>query len=151
METLKIEIPKGYEIAKFDTATGVVSFKEKPKNIKERIKDFSDVLEVLGIDTDDFEDGVEGLEEDEVAYRQIKLIVKALNEGWIPDWTNSSEAKYFPWFKMGSSSGSGFSYLDCDYWATFAGVGSRLCFKSRELAEYAGKQFTEIYKKYMTI
>ncbi|MDR3026017.1 hypothetical protein [Chryseobacterium sp.] len=151
METLKIEIPKGYEIEKFDTTTGVVSFKEKPKNIKERIKDFHDVLEVLGIDADDFEEENEGLEEDELAYRQIKLIVKALNEGWTPDWTNSSEAKYFPWFKMGSSSGSGFSFGDYAYWRTASYVGSRLCFKSRELAEYAGKQFTEIYKKYMTI
>jgi hypothetical protein len=151
METLKIEIPKGYEIEKFDTTTGVVSFKEKPKNIKERIKDFSDVLEVLGIDADDFEEVNEGLEEDEIAYRQIKLIVKALNEGWNPDWSNSNETKYFPWFRMGSSSGSGFSYGGCDHWVTLSYVGSRLCFKSRDLAEYAGKQFTEIYKNYMTI
>ncbi|MEF9476737.1 hypothetical protein OWR28_02340 [Chryseobacterium sp. 1B4] len=151
METLKIEIPKGYEIEKFDTATGVVSFKEKPKNIKERVKDFSDVLEVLGIDEGDFEDGIECLEEDEIAYRQIKLIVKALNEDWTPDWSNSNEYKYFPWFKMGSSSGSGFSFDDCDYWDAISDVGSRLCFKSRDLAEYAGKQFTDIYKKYMTI
>lgn len=151
METLKIEIPKGYEIAKFDTATGVVSFKEKPKNIKERIKDFSDVLELLGIDVDYFEEENKGLEEDETAYRQIKLIVKVLNEGWTPDWSNSNEYKYFPWLRMSSSSGSEFSYNDYDSWATTSFVGSRLCFKSRELAEFAGKQFTEIYKQYMTI
>lgn len=151
MQTLKIEIPKGFEIANFDTTTGTVSFKEKPKNIKEVIKTFEDVLKYFDIDEDDFNEGNEDLEVDEIAYRQIKLIVKALNEGWTPDWTNSNEYKYFPWFKMGSSSGSGFSYRVFDYWNSASVVGSRLCFKSRELAEYAGKQFTEIYKQYMTI
>lgn len=28
---------------------------------------------------------------------------------------------------------------------TYAGVGSRLCFKSSALAKYAGEQFAEIY------
>lgn len=151
METLKIEIPKGFEIEKFDTTTGVVSFKEKPKDIKERIKTFSDVLNYHGIHEDDFEEGNEELEADEIAYRQVKLIVKALNEGWLPDWTNSGQSKYFPWFNMGSSSGSGFSCNVYDDWYTYSHVGSRLCFKTRELAEYAGKQFKEIYKQYMTI
>ncbi|ODS87271.1 MAG: hypothetical protein ABS44_11685 [Chryseobacterium sp. SCN 40-13] len=151
MKTLKIEIPSGFEIAEFDTKTGVVSFKETPKDIKQRIKTFADVLNYFGIDEDDFEDGNETLEPDEVAYRKVKLIVNALNEEWKPDWTNSSQTKYFPWFKMGSSSGSGFSFHDYDNWLSNSTVGSRLCFKSRELAEYAGKQFTEIYKEFMTI
>jgi hypothetical protein len=151
MQTLKIEIPKGFEIANFDTTTGTVSFKEKPKNIKEVIKTFEDVLKHFDIDEDDFMELNEGLEADETAYRQIKLIVKALNEGWIPDWTNSSESKYFPWFDMSSSSGSVFSCGGYGYRDSGSHVGSRLCFKSRDLAEYAGKQFTEIYKSYMTI
>lgn len=30
-------------------------------------------------------------------------------------------------------------------------VGSRLCFKSSELAEHAGKNFTSVYKQFMVI
>jgi hypothetical protein len=151
MKTLKIEIPIGFEIDNFDIKTGEIKFKETPKDIKERIKTFADVLNHLNIDEDDFDDENEGLQIDEIAYKKVKLIVKVLNEGWIPDWMDS-EYKYFPWFDMkGSSSGSGFSFCDCGDWGTYSSVGSRLCFKSRELAEYAGKQFTEIYKQYMTI
>ena len=80
----------------------------------------------------------------------MKLLTKSLNEGWEPDWDNSSERKYFPWFNM-SSSGSGFSFCVCDDWGTHSSVGSRLCFKSSELAKYAGTQFTDIYKEYMLI
>lgn len=78
---------------------------------------------------------------------KMTLIADALNEGWIPDWDNTSEYKYSPWFKH---SGGGFSFYGCDFDYTLSSVGARLVFKSRELAEYAGKQFLDIYKSFHT-
>ncbi|WP_051951448.1 hypothetical protein [Flavobacterium sp. ASV13] len=122
------------------------------KSIKERIKSFDDVLSELEILRSDFDLSNHGLESDEVAYRKAKLVAKALNEGWNPDWSNSNEYKYFPWFKMGSPSGVGFSFSDFVYWFTFSGVGSRLAFKSADLAYYAGELFEqEIYRPLMII
>ncbi|MGQ7945041.1 hypothetical protein [Flavobacterium sp. WC2509] len=122
------------------------------KSIMERITCFDDVLIELNIDKLVFEKSCEGLESDEVAYKMAKLVSKALNEGWIPDWSNSSEYKYFAWFKMGSPSGVGFSSDDCGNWLTYSRVGSRLAFKSAELAEFAGKLFEQsIYKPLLTI
>jgi len=115
--------------------------------ITERIKTFDDVLSDNGIDKISFDNSVTTLSEDETAYRMIKLICKTLNEGWEPDWDDSNECKYYPWFNMRSS---GFSYDGCAYWNSRSDVGSRLVFKSSKLAEYAGKQFTEIYKSFMT-
>lgn len=149
--TLKIEIPAGYEVDNFDPSTGEIKFREKPKDIKERIKTFADVLNHFGIDETYFNEQNEDLESDEVAYRKVKLIVKALNEGWTPDWSDSDQYKYFPWFNMGSFSGAGFSYFDYDYWRTVSAVGSRLCFKNRDLAKYAGQQFESIYKDYFLL
>ncbi|WP_119792075.1 hypothetical protein [Flavobacterium anhuiense] len=100
------------------------------KSIKERIKSFDDVLLELNIVRSDFDLSNHGLESDEVAYRKAKLVAKVFNEGWIPDWTNSSEYKYFPWFKMGSPSGVGFSYYCYVSRVTSSDVGSRLAFKS---------------------
>lgn len=117
------------------------------ETIFQRIKSFDDVLNELKIQDVDFIESCEGLESDEVAYRKAKLVCKALNEGWLPDWENHSEYKYYPWFEMGSSSGAGFSCDGCVSWSTYSDVGSRLCFKSSELAEFAGKLFQdEIYK-----
>lgn len=118
------------------------------QDVIERIKTFSDVLEELGIDAEKFDDVNEYLSLDEESYRRVKLICKALNEGWTPDWNNNNEYKYYPWFEMGSS---GFRFGGYDYWVTDSYVGSRLCFKSRELAEYAGKQFEAIYENFMII
>lgn len=118
------------------------------KDVMDRIKTFSDVLEELDYDPEAFKDMNEHTTSDEEAYRKLKMICKALNEGWEPNWDDSNEYKYYPWFYMGSSA---FRFDDCDYWLTVSGVGSRLCFKSRKLAEYAGKQFESVYKQFMTI
>jgi hypothetical protein len=123
------------------------------KDIKERIKSFDDVLSELKIKREDFENSCKGLEPDEIAYRMAKLVTRAFNgEEWIPDWTNYSQNKYFPYFTMGSPAGVGFAYHDCARWLTYSRVGSRLAFKRREDAEYAGKLFEqEIYKPFLTI
>lgn len=120
-------------------------------DIKERIKTFDDVLAENGIDKADFDKACQGLTTDEVAYKQLKEIVKAFNEGWTPDWTNDSEYKYYPWFKMGSASGGGFSFRGYGRWRTGSLVGSRLCYKSADLAKHAGQLFESIYKDFLTL
>lgn len=90
------------------------------------------------------------LSNDELAYMKLKIIAEALNEGWKPDWTDGNW-KYWPFFKMGKAAGVGFSY-DGYYCVTSdSTVGSRLCYKSRELAEYAGTQFKSLYKDFLTL
>jgi len=49
------------------------------------------------------------------------------------------------------SSGSGLAYDGYGTRVSDTSVGSRLCFKSSELAEYAGRQFQDIYKEFMII
>lgn len=145
MTTLQIEIPEGYEIEEFDKHTGKVSFREKPKKITERIKTVDDLLSMYGMSREEFDKQYDNLSSDEKAYKLLKLLCSALNEGWKPDWDNPNELKYYPWFEMGGS--SGFRFYDYSYWRS--AVGSRLCFKSKELAEYAGKQFIDLYKQFM--
>ena len=152
MKTLTIQIPEGFKVESFDEKNGTIKFAPLPKDIKDRIKTFDDVIRELGDDPEDFKNAISIMDEpDEIAYVKLKLIVKALNEGWTPDWENGKWDKYFPWFTMGSPSGVGFSCHGYDDWLSHSTVGSRLCFKSRELAEYAGKQFTEIYKDFFTL
>jgi hypothetical protein len=152
METLQIQIPEGFKIDSFDTKTGVVKFAPKPKDIQERIKTFADVLQYHGIAPANWSTAINGVSEDEIAYRQLKLIVSALNEGWTPDWQNDDEWKYYPWFDMDSSSSSGrFSFFVSVDLFSASTVGSRLCYKSRELCDYAGTTFIDIYRRFFTI
>jgi hypothetical protein len=119
-------------------------------NIMERVKTFEDACKVIGEDpSSDFFTNC-SLRPHEIATRKVETIAKALNQEWFPNWNDSSELKYYPWFDL-SSSGSGFSYYDYVFVNSGSYVGSRLVFKTRELAIYAGKQFTEIYKEMFTL
>lgn len=116
------------------------------KEITERIKTIEDVLEDNNITQSDIDLMFANTPEHFKHQFIAELLCKSLNEDWIPNWNDSSEGKYYPWFKMGSS---GFQFHDCATWRTSSLVGSRLCFKSRKLAEYAGQQFEDVYKQFM--
>ena len=123
------------------------------KDIKERIKTFDDVIRELGDDPEEFKNAISIMEEpDEIAYVKLKLIAKALNEGWTPDWSNGEWDKWYPWFKMDDSSSAGrFSFYVAVDLSSDSSVGSLLCFKSKDLATYAGTQFLDIYKDFFTV
>lgn len=104
-----------------------------------------------------------------LAYMKLAIIAYALNEGWEPKFT-TDEYRYYPWFSLytqneidemdeeekgrvlGRSSysadaGAGVAYSFTNGASSYS--GGRLCFKTRELAEYAGKQFLAIYADFM--
>lgn len=88
----------------------------------------------------------------EIAIRFISeykliVIIRALNEGWYPNWSNTNEYKYFPYFNM-TDGDCGFSYWDTYYFDTNANVPSALLLKTSELALYCGQKFLPLYKDY---
>ncbi|SKB63486.1 hypothetical protein SAMN05660477_00391 [Soonwooa buanensis] len=125
------------------------------KNIMDRIKSIDDVIKGLGNNDSDVLDYLElqklDIADHILANQQLVIITKALNEGWTPDWDNGQWDKWFNWFYGGSSSSGRFSFSFSDYQYSFSLCGSRLCFKSKELAQYAAKQFLDTYKRAFTI
>jgi len=111
------------------------------------IKTFEDACEELEIYPTDVFNANDC--SDEVAYKKLKVIAKAINQGWIPDWDNTNQQKWSPWFKL--SSGFGFSRSDYYYDHSDASVGSRLCFESEAKSDYAATQFIDIYEQFLTI
>ena len=110
------------------------------------------------------------------AQLKLEIITLALNEGWqhIPDGKHYA---YRPWFclytageiadmgKKGAEeraminatdvsdvfSGLGSAYSHAAWSHSYANLGSRLAYKSRELARYSGKQFIELWKEALLI
>lgn len=82
-----------------------------------------------------------------IAYHKLTVIVRALNEGWLPDWENTNERKFYPIFRYVSA---GLSYANTTNAATLTSTtfGSRLCFSSPALAEYAAYHFADLYRDY---
>lgn len=121
---------------------------KQPKDIKLRVRTYADACAALHIEplNERLAERL-GLTEDEVAVRKLKTIVAALNEGWAPNWMNTSERKYYPYFYIDTDS-DGLTYATTHGSATCtrANIGSRLCLKTSPLAEYAGTQFKELYE-----
>lgn len=115
----------------------------------DKIKNFEDACKALGVVPSTI--NLEGIPEKHrkavLAHYQLIIISEALNEGWVPDWNDDDQPKYFPWFYLEG----GFRFLGVyDHYQT-SDVSSRLCFKSREIAQYAGKTFQDLYEKYFVI
>lgn len=124
----------------------------KKSKSSERIKSFEEACAVLGLDPTQLPVVTNLPEKDQnaiIAFYKLTIIIRALNEGWEPNWKNWDEYKYYNYFFV--RSGSGFVCSDARYTCTDSDVGSRLCFKSRELAEYALSQFKELYLQYLLI
>lgn len=116
-------------------------------NITDRVKSFEDACQVLGISTNVPE--VKGLPRKHqkaiIANYKLIVIAEALNEGWKPNWQDSDEYKYYPWFDMSNPAGVSCSRTDRTASTTTASFGSRLCLKNRELAIYFGQTFTDLF------
>lgn len=111
--------------------------------------------------------------EDFIAYLKLRIIVAALNEGWEPKF-EKGEYRYFPCFylytkkqydelddegkrrcvlRSGYSSSSYYGFVGCSAndgaSSSYTSNGSRLAFRTRELAAYAGRQFIEEWADFM--
>ena len=112
-------------------------------------------------------------DKDVLTYLKLRIITAALNEGWEPQFTED-ECRYYPWFEFftqselnemsddekgrvvgrANNNSNAFGGLACAYANSassnsFGNNGSRLAFKTRELAEYAGRQFVELYADFV--
>lgn len=116
-------------------------------------------------------------DKDIIAYLKLRVIVAALNDGWKPQFV-PGELRWYPWYELiskdeydamsedekqerrcvGRSFNNAIAYGGLVY--SHAGsassysvavTGSRLAFKSEALAEYAGKQFAELFADFCFI
>lgn len=119
---------------------------------------------------------MDGTATDLIAYLKLRIITAALNEGWEPQFTED-EDRWYPWFVLwtedelagkseewkrdrclttmhyhrGEWTGLAYAGSGSAPSSASACVGSRLCFKSDTLAEYAGKQFIQLWMDFYLI
>lgn len=147
-------------------------------NIMERVKTFQDAVNELGdehplvIEYNTWCKQIGGAySADVMAYLKLRIITAALNEGWEPKFT-IDEWRYYPYFYLlnkedyeqlsdedkkrcvGRSCSVAYGGLVCassNYGSaySYAFSGVRLAFRTSKLAEYAGKQFLNIWADFV--
>src|SRR6185369_16767828 len=119
------------------------------QKIQDRVKTWDDVLEILGKDEDaitPYKKPKDKRERSINAFAKIQAISEVLNEGWVPDFNNTSQYKYYPYFQKKSS-----GWVLCSYgdYRGYSFLGSGCFYRTSDLALYAGKEFEDIYKDYL--
>lgn len=113
---------------------------EQPNNITDRLATLEEAKAILGIKDDCFSTNKHSKRA--LAFQNLCIVIEALNEGWVPDWEDQIQTKYYNYFRMKG----GFSYWRTNSYYTCTTVPSALYFKSEALAEYCVKQFEQLYK-----
>ena len=86
----------------------------------------------------------EGFEEHEKYGALERLIVNFYNKGEKPNWENTDQHKYYPYFIMNKDD---FRYFYYDGYCNGSGVSSRLAFLRKEDMLEAVELYLNIYKK----
>lgn len=150
-------------LSPFDFTMDVVEVEEK-KEDNDIEKDFEDAREKLdsfNVTSDEAAKHFDSLAQliRNANPRHIKALI-ALNklftiaekwnkeDGFVPDFSNKGQWKYYPWFKYEVES-AGFVFAPANYSASDATAyfGSRLCFKSESRAEEFGKKYVDLYNE----
>jgi hypothetical protein len=124
-------------------------FLTQPKNIMNEINSFEDACIKLEI-TQSAIETIKILSSlpngyKLIAFYKLEIIIKALNDGWYPNFENHNEYKYFNWFKLND----GVFSCYCTYY-TYSNmyVPSALYLKSNDLAVHCAKIAFEEYKTF---
>ena len=151
----------------------------RPIDITEHVKTFADAVAILGNDNqaviDYYAVADKTCTKDILAFAKLRVIVEALNEGWRPAFSKD-EHRYYLLFSIYSkekfdtlseyyknmcsiirrsygNSNAVDSFVCASLYdaslSPYAHCSSRLSFKTRELAEYCGKQFIDIWADYL--
>ncbi|CAB4126424.1 hypothetical protein UFOVP74_3 [uncultured Caudovirales phage] len=79
----------------------------------------------------------------------LEMAIMALNKGWDPDYSNTSQPKWYIWWRIDNTSpGRGLVFGAVFCGRTVTNVGPRLVFETREAALHAAKHFKKLYEAY---
>ena len=161
MKTIKLEDSTAKEIYKtasselkiileenFGKSFFIKSLKDKIKN-EEQIS-WEEIAEEKGIhpvNSLPYRNPQSKLERHLNASFKINHISEVLNDGFVFDWLNDNQYKYYPYFKKSSS---GWMVCDCRYghYSTDMGFGI-FYYKDSKTTLYAANQFLNIYIDYL--
>lgn len=124
METkeFKIEVPEGYEIDEENSTFECIKFKKKSVTLMDIMDKYENGYSIKLLATSNTH------MHKILAINSLILVAKYLNEGWVPNFNNSKEPKYF----MATTSGNTV-YIEKIY-----GLNTSVVyFKTNELAQQA--------------
>jgi hypothetical protein len=97
-----------------------------------------------------------------ISFYMLAILISDLNGDWKPDFTDWRQPKYIIWWDVEEKTVGGIAYsglhaglvYSISYNAAFDAstfIGSRLCFKSRELARKAANEYKPLFENVLLL
>lgn len=119
------------------------------EKLMDRVKNFDDILNIAGKTLEEvipYKNPKTKTQKSINAYAKLQLVQDVLNKGFVFDFKNANQYKYFPYFKYEAQGGWVFCSYSYYYCNSIAGAAY---FKTSELATFAGETFINEYKEFL--
>ena len=138
--------------------------------VTKRIKTFDDAVDELGSEHPLVRqymaaNGNEAFTRNTIAYMRLLIIAAALNEGWFPD-LQRKEKRWYPYYKIYTGDETDDIFPDATYlfgaccgivyvasyfaWSLAdSALSASLAVKSKDISDYFGNQFIDIWEEYL--
>ncbi len=117
----------------------------KKISLFDRIKSYSDICDELKereLLLSDFSFLPEQDREKSLAYNKIQQIARLFNQGWVPDWSDTNQNKWYPYYEYKTSLGLGFCSSTYGFWSL---DGLVAYYQTQEISDFVGKLFIDLY------
>lgn len=146
MKSIKIDIPEGYVVDEKKSSFENIVFKKKPSEITDRVKTVEDACKELGEHDAEVRtlrqlESITSLSKRVIDSQRLVVVIKALNEGWYPDW-DKDDYKYYPYFTMRGCQ----VFIGVNRWTSYTNVPAPSLLKSDRLVRYIASQFLDLYR-----
>lgn len=116
-----------------------------PASLFEEIEEVSDIYAELGLEEPTLADVdflPKEMRERQLAFIHMQHIEKLFNGTWIPNWRDTREQKWYPYFR---DTGSGVVFYISCYDSSYD-FGSVAYFKDKATADFVGTKFLHLFK-----
>lgn len=122
-------------------------------NIMDMVKSYKDACAVEGTDPIKnlpYANPQNADEEHDNNVKKVKVIIRVLNGGWKPDYSDGKQYKWYCWFRYDPSV-SAFRFDDTDdaYTGANTGTGSRHTCRTDQIATHVGSEFIDKWNKWL--
>jgi len=142
IELTQTEVDEMFNASDVNQTKLLNKFFSRPKDIRDKVKCFLDACSILNINPTTVYSETDSI--GDKAFKRLKIMVKALNEGWYPNWEDGSRV-WMNYFRMKGGFAHWFTTLDC---GICIHVPSPLCLKNKQLAFHMIEIAMEDYKEY---
>ena len=135
MKELKIEVPKGFEVDKEKSTFERIMFKEVSSPM-EKVFQYHNTTE------EQFNELYKNIPKHLKAIEKECMLASFYNKGWIPDFNNKNQRKYFAYFYLDV-----FRLDDCSYCYSSSCVPARLLWKNEQDLREAVEIYKDVFKE----